>query len=53
MDRDDPHPPLLYVFGKIVEGRTVYIKLKIKSGNKKVVCVSFHYAEHDMNYPYR
>ena len=53
MDRDDFNPPLLYVFGKMVEGRTIYIKLKIKSGNKKVVCVSFHYAEHDMNYPYR
>lgn len=53
MDRDDFNPPLLYVFGKIVEGRTIYIKLKIKSGNKKVLCVSFHYAEHDMNYPYR
>ena len=53
VDRDDFNPPLLYVFGKMVEGRTIYIKLKIKSENKKVVCVSFHYAEYDMNYPYR
>lgn len=52
-DRDDSHPPLLFVFGKMIEGRTVYIKLKIKSEKKKVVCVSFHYAKHDMNYPYR
>lgn len=30
IDRDDDKPPLLFVFGKDVNGRLVYIKLKIK-----------------------
>ncbi len=47
-------PPLLFVFGKDINKRQVYIKLKIKDvSKKKVLCLSFHYAENKMNFPYR
>lgn len=53
IDRDDSHPPLLFVFGKNINNRLVYIKLKIKEKHKKhVVCVSFHYAKEKMTFPY-
>lgn len=51
LDRDDDEPPLLFVFGKDISGRLIYIKLKMKR-NKKVVCVSFHYAKWKMEFPY-
>lgn len=51
-DKDDDNPPLLFVFGKVINCKTVYIKLKIKDVKKKVLCLSFHYAEYIMNYPY-
>lgn len=53
IDRDDSHPPLLFVFGKNINNRLVYIKLKIKEKHRKhVVCVSFHYAKEKMTFPY-
>lgn len=52
-DVDDDRPPLLFVFGKNIKGRLVYIKLKIKGkDNKKVLCLSFHFAEKEMRFPY-
>ena len=53
IDKDDLNPPLLYVFGKNIDGKQVYIKLKIKENKQKhILCVSFHYAEREMNFPY-
>ena len=53
VDKDDTNPPLLFVFGKDINGRQVYIKLKIKgSQTRYVLCVSFHYAEQKMSFPY-
>ena len=49
IDKDDDKPPLLFVFGKDINSRLVYIKLKIKG----VLCLSFHYAKHDMVFPYK
>ena len=52
-DRDDDKPPLLFVFGKNIHSRQVYIKLKIKgTENKYILCLSFHYAEKKMTFPY-
>lgn len=54
LDRDNLNPPALFVFGKNINNRQVYIKLKIRNGGEKhVVCVSFHYAEFQMNFPYK
>lgn len=53
IDKDDLNPPLLFVFGKDIDGKTVYIKLKIKGNERKrVLCVSFHYAREPMKFPY-
>ena len=53
IDKDDLNPPLLFVFGKNINNKLVYIKLKIKGDNKKrVLCVSFHYAKEPMTFPY-
>lgn len=52
-DRDNDNPPLLFVFGKDIQERIIYIKLKIREGKKKIICVSFHYAEYVLEYPYQ
>ena len=52
-DKDDDKPQLLFVFGKDINGRLVYIKIKIKGESmKRVLCLSFHYAMYDMDFPY-
>ena len=54
IDEDDDKPPLLYVFGKMLNGKLVYIKLKIKGdSHRKVLCLSFHFAKYDMDFPYK
>ena len=54
IDKDDDKPPLLFVFGKDINAKLVYIKFKIKGEtDKKVLCLSFHYAKYDMKFPYK
>lgn len=53
IDRDDVNPPLLFVFGKDINSKLVYVKLKIKGDQRKhILCVSFHYAKERMTFPY-
>ena len=53
IDRDDVNPPLLFVFGKDIDSKRVYVKLKIKGDQRKhILCVSFHYAKGRMTFPY-
>ncbi len=53
IDKDDLNPHLLFVFGKDINKKLVYVKLKIKGNQKRhVLCVSFHYAEGKMTFPY-
>lgn len=53
IDKDDINPPLLFVFGKDIDGKQIYIKLKIKGKPMRhILCVSFHYAEEKMRFPY-
>lgn len=44
-----------YEFGKVIQSKMVYIKLKIQSREKKqVLCISFHFPEHEMiRFPYK
>ena len=55
LDRDDPNPPILLVFGKVINNREIYIKIKCRDINDigQVICVSFHYAKWKMKYPYK
>ena len=43
----------MWVFGKDVKGREVYIKITLGYENGQTICISFHIAEHPMNYPYK
>ncbi|WP_155840026.1 hypothetical protein [Butyrivibrio sp. MC2021] len=53
IDIDDLNPPLLFVFGKDINGKLIYVKSKIKGEQKRrVICVSFHYARDSMKFPY-
>ena len=53
IDKDDLDPPLLFVFGKDINRKLVYVKLKIRgSQRRRVLCVSFHYARDPMKFPY-
>jgi hypothetical protein len=52
IDKDDVNPPILFVFGKDINGKLIYVKLKIRNQQKQVVCVSFHYAKDKMEFPY-
>jgi len=43
----------MWVFGKIVKKKEVYIKITMGILGSSVICISFHIAEHKMNYPLR
>ena len=53
LDQGGVDPPLLFVFGKTINKKQIYIKFKIKDKqNKHILCVSFHYARDKMFFPY-
>lgn len=41
----------LWVFGKVVKRKEVYIKITMGATGTSVICISFHLAEHKMTYP--
>jgi hypothetical protein len=41
----------MWVFGKTVKKREVYIKITIGAMNSSVICISFHLAQKNMHYP--
>jgi len=43
----------MWVFGKDVKGREVYIKITIGYENGQTICISFHIAEHPLTYPFK
>ena len=43
----------MWVFGKDVKGREVYIKITLGYENGQTICVSFHLAEHKLDYPFK
>lgn len=43
----------LWVFGKIIKKQEVYIKLTISSATNNAICISFHKAEHPMEFPFK
>lgn len=43
----------MWVFGKDVKGREVYIKITLGNQNGKTICISFHIAEHPLIYPFK
>lgn len=43
----------MWVFGKDVKGREVYIKITLGYENGQTICISFHTAEHPLEYPFK
>lgn len=43
----------MWVFGKDVKGREVYIKITLGYANGQTICISFHVADHPMDYPFK
>ena len=52
IDKDDSTVINVWIFGKVVKRKEVYIKIKIE---KSVVakCISFHEADYPLSYPYK
>lgn len=43
----------MWVFGKMIKGKEVYIKITIGQENLPVICISFHTSEFKMTYPFK
>ena len=43
----------MWVFGKIVKQKEVYIKITMGTEGSNVICISFHIAERPMRYPFK
>lgn len=43
----------MWVFGKDVKGREIYIKVMISGTTSQTICISFHFAEHPLVYPFK
>ena len=43
----------MWVFGKDVKGREVYIKITLGNENGQTICISFHIAEYPLVYPFK
>ena len=43
----------MWVFGKDVKGREVYIKITLGYENGQTICISFHIAEHPLVDPFK
>lgn len=42
----------LWIFGKKVKGKMIYIKISVGLPDRPVICISFHEAEYEMKLPY-
>ena len=43
----------MWVFGKKVKETEIYIKITMGNISNQLLCISFHIAEHEMNYPFK
>ncbi len=43
----------MWVFGKRIKNQEVYIKISFGALGSSVICISFHVAEHRMNFPFK
>lgn len=43
----------MWVFGKDVSERELYIKISMGRPNSHTICISFHVAEHPINYAFK
>lgn len=56
---EGPLPDIVYggsemwVFGKQIKGKEIYIKITLGTPNNPTICISFLIAEHKMLYPFK
>lgn len=43
----------MWVFGKDYDGEELYIKISLGAPGTNTICISFHVAEHPLNYAFR
>jgi len=43
----------MWVFGRIIKKKEVFIKITMGAMNSSVICISFHLAQHKMHYPFK
>ena len=43
----------MWVFGKDVKDREIYIKVMMGCTGSQTICISFHIAEHPLSYPFK
>jgi hypothetical protein len=43
----------MWVFGKHVKSREIYIKISLGIRNSNVICISFHISEYPLRYPFK
>lgn len=43
----------MWVFGREIKDKEIYIKVTLGAHNTSVICISFHIAEHPLTYPFR
>jgi hypothetical protein len=41
----------MWIFGKTIKGQEIYIKITLGFAGGQVICISFHVAEHHLEYP--
>jgi hypothetical protein len=47
------HISAMWIFGKVIKGREIYIKIQLGHPESKTICISFHFAEYKMHYPFK
>ncbi|MEJ4089538.1 hypothetical protein [Galbibacter orientalis] len=43
----------MWIFGEIIKGQQIYIKLTISQITDQAICISFHKAEFFMEFPFK
>ena len=43
----------IWVFGKMIKNKEIYIKISVGDFNSSVICISFHKSKHALSYPYK
>jgi hypothetical protein len=43
----------MWVFGKTIKKKEVYIKIQLGRPGSSTICISFHFSEHKMKYPFK
>ena len=43
----------MWIFGKMIKEKEVYIKIQLGRPGSEAICISFHFPEYKMKYPFK